>query len=83
MKAAGEDDWDAAADFRICSGEWRYSQTTEYSLETEVGSSRWAVRMNDFPDEPLYTLFVDGEEIIDFNDWPSGWKERPSPFRPG
>jgi len=84
MKIAGEDDWDAAAAYRACDGEWRYcADTTEYLLETQVGAHRWMVRMNDFPDEPLYTLFIEGEAIIDFNDWPKGWKDRPSPWQQG
>jgi hypothetical protein len=31
------------------------------------------LRMNDFPDEPLWTLFYKGESI-DFNDTPFVWK---------
>lgn len=35
----------------------------------------WSIRINDFPDEPLYTLIVDGREIIHFNDWPAEWRK--------
>lgn len=31
------------------------------------------IRMNDFPDEPLYTLIEMDEDIIHFNDWPENW----------
>ena len=31
------------------------------------------IRMNDFPDEPLYTLIADGVEVIHFNEWPVNW----------
>lgn len=31
------------------------------------------IRMNDFPEQPLYTLFLDGQAVADFDDWPSGW----------
>jgi hypothetical protein len=31
------------------------------------------LRMNDFPDEPLWTLFYKGDSI-DFDDTPSVWK---------
>jgi hypothetical protein len=80
---AAEDDWKAAADFRNCDAKWRYADCVEFILVAEVGSSQWSIRLNDFPSEPLYTLFVDGREIVDFNDWPSGWKDRPDPFQPG
>lgn len=38
-----------------------------------VDGRDWCVRMNNFPDEPLYTLIIDNEEILHFNDWPSLW----------
>ena len=39
-----------------------------------VHSELWAVRVNDFPDYPhLYTLLRDGDEIGDFDEWPSAW----------
>ncbi len=31
------------------------------------------LRMNDFPDEQLYTLFADGKSVAEFDDWPSRW----------
>jgi len=31
------------------------------------------LRLNDFPEEPMYTLFVDGETIESFDEWPSIW----------
>ena len=47
----------------------------------EVGRPRWLgfhngekceLRMNDFPDEPLYTLFWQGQSM-DFDNTPSRW----------
>jgi predicted DNA-binding protein (UPF0251 family) len=29
--------------------------------------------VNDFPDEQLFTLFVDGQEQESFDDWPAAW----------
>lgn len=34
---------------------------------------RLVVRMNDFPDNDAYTLFVAGNEIANFNNWPESW----------
>ena len=39
----------------------------------EREASVWTIRINDFPEEPLYTLLVDGEEILHFDDWPHFW----------
>ena len=33
------------------------------------------IRMNDFPDEPLYTLIIGDVEIINFNEWPVKWRK--------
>jgi hypothetical protein len=44
-----------------------------------VDGALWTIRMNDFPDEPLYTLFIDSVEVMHFDDWPSSgpWGIRP------
>ncbi|MFI2429778.1 hypothetical protein ACH5A7_37890 [Streptomyces sp. NPDC018955] len=35
---------------------------------------RWIVlRLNDFPEHPLYTLFVDAQHVDDFDDAPDNW----------
>jgi hypothetical protein len=38
-------------------------------FEAAVADSRWLVRLNDFPDEPLYTLLIDDTETLHFEDW--------------
>ena len=38
-----------------------------------VGAGTWTVRVNDFPEEHLYTLYVDGEELGSFDAWPRQW----------
>jgi hypothetical protein len=32
------------------------------------------IRINDFPDDHLYTLIVDSKEMVSFDDWPKLWK---------
>ena len=47
-----------------------------------VEGSRWTIRLNDFPDEPLFTLMISGQAVLHFDDWPEwpgGWGVRP-PF---
>lgn len=36
----------------------------------------WILELGDFPDEPLYALYVDGARVGHFNDWPSRWPPR-------
>lgn len=61
--------------------EWRTASGAERYImfEASVDGHRWTARLNDFPDEPLWTLFIDGGEILHFDDWPTVWGARP-PF---
>ena len=34
---------------------------------------RWEARINDFPDEYMYSLSIDGALVGDFNEWPEAW----------
>ncbi len=45
----------------------------EFPYRATVDSEEWTVRLNEFPDEPLYTLLIEGEEFTDFDDWPPTW----------
>lgn len=54
--------------------EWRDTGDPERPWEAEVEGERWTVRLNDFPEEPLYTLLVDGAPAGDFHDWPERWR---------
>lgn len=53
---------------------FRETGSAEYPLETEWGGKTWRLRLNDFPEEPLYTLFVDGQEIGSYDTLPRAWR---------
>ncbi len=42
----------------------------------EINGEKYELRMNDFPDEPLYTISYKGMEL-DFDDAPKIWKIPP------
>ncbi len=42
-----------------------------YAASVEAES--WVVRLNDFPDEDLYTLLKDGRDAGSFDEWPDAW----------
>jgi hypothetical protein len=44
-------------------------------LSVDLDNDRWVIRLNDFPDEPCYTLLINGVDVIHFNDWPVAWKK--------
>ena len=56
---------------------WEVTEAINLPLRAEVHGHECFIRVNDFPDEPLYTLLVDGEEVRDMDEWPVGWP-RPS-----
>jgi len=67
-------------DPRLLESPILFSRTddSEYPLRAEVNGKVWTVRVNDFPEAPMYTLTVDGTEVIDFDNWPEKWG-RPGP----
>ena len=53
---------------------WGTTGNPDVPWKTEVDGNSWQVRLNDFPDEVMYTLMVNGEVAGDFHDWPKGWE---------
>ena len=56
------------------SVEWLRTGDAEYPWRTEVDGQEWLIRVNDFPDNVLYSLMVDGAEVKGIDDWPAAWK---------
>lgn len=54
---------------------WFNTEDAEYPLVSNVNEECWRIRINDFPEEPLYTLFIEKRLVVSFNDWPSSWKK--------
>jgi uncharacterized protein YjaG (DUF416 family) len=52
---------------------WTKTSDTAQPWEVEVDGQCWRVCINDFPDEIMYTLLVNGVVVGDFHDWPAAW----------
>ena len=52
---------------------WRQTTNPEVPWQAEFNGNSLALRLNDFPDEPLYTLLVNDNPLGDFDDWPAAW----------
>ncbi len=52
---------------------WKQSDDPYYPYEAHIGTEKYVIRLNDFPVEHLYTLLVNGTEVISFDDWPEKW----------
>jgi len=63
---------------------WTRGDDLEMPWGALVDGQTWRVRLNDFPDEPMYALLVDGVPVGDFHDWPEAWtsSDRPVVERP-
>ena len=46
---------------------WNITGNVEVPWQTEVDGKTWQVRLNDFPDEPMYTLLIGGEAAWGFS----------------
>lgn len=52
---------------------WRKNADPEYPFAAIIDGEQCLIRLNDFPEEHLYTLLADGVVVADFDDWPVTW----------
>jgi len=53
---------------------WSSTDSAEYPFKANVGGVEYKVRVNDFPEEAMYSVIGNGEVIGDFDDWPFIWE---------
>ena len=41
----------------------------------KIDGADWKIRLNNFPEEPMYTLNIDQKNVLHFNDWPKNWRK--------
>lgn len=58
---------------------WDLADDDELSYCAAVDGHELAIRTGDFPDEPMYLLYVDGQELYTLDDWPSQWLKPSGP----
>lgn len=52
---------------------WERTTDPNHPFAAEFEDEKYVIRLNDFPDEHLYTLIVNGKEVISFDDWSAKW----------
>lgn len=52
---------------------WVKTDRAEFPYTAEVKGQTWLIRINNFPEEPLYTLLIENQEIGSFDDWSTVW----------
>ena len=53
---------------------WDTTDDLENPWVAEVDGERWQIRLNDFPDDFMYSLVIDDKGIGGFHDWPETWR---------
>jgi hypothetical protein len=53
---------------------WAKTEQAEFPYLAEINGQSWQIRINDFPEQPLYTLFVGNQEIGSFDQWSHTWQ---------
>ncbi len=66
-----------AINHRMVEVHWTATNDPARPYSAEIGNDEWTIRINDFPDERLYTLLVNGQEAESFDDWPDCWERPP------
>lgn len=61
--------------------DWKRTADPRHPFAAKFESEKCVIRLNDFPDEHLYTLIVDGEDVVAFDDWSPSWN-RPAKAKP-
>lgn len=56
--------------------DWRQTGNNYFPWAAKVGGEWWVLRLNDFPDHPLYTFFVAGQRRFDVDDLPGRWRQQ-------
>jgi hypothetical protein len=53
---------------------WKATNNLDHPWAAAVDGEHWQVRLNDFPDDFMYTLVIEGTAAGDFHDWPATWQ---------
>jgi hypothetical protein len=52
---------------------WKETSNPVFPLRAAFEGDELRLRLNNFPLEPLYTLFVNDKEVMDLDDLPANW----------
>jgi hypothetical protein len=53
--------------------QWTSNDDAEFPYRATVEGVPLSIRINDFPDQSLYSLFERGVDLGFLDDWPSAW----------
>ncbi|MCP4460812.1 MAG: hypothetical protein GY816_22735 [Cytophagales bacterium] len=56
---------------------WRKTDDCEFPYVADGQHEQMKIRVNDFPEEPLYSLVINDVVLCDFDQWPLHWHKTP------
>lgn len=74
-----EELWLTAQELYLSSVIWRQINSLVFHWEVVMHGHVFTIRVNDFPEDPLFTLFIDGKAVMNLEDWPDLWNPVPNP----
>jgi hypothetical protein len=66
----------------LASPQWRRTGNVYFPVAAAVDGTWWVLRINNYPDHPVWTLFVDGVRRFDIDDTPPTWGQPYDPTAP-
>ena len=54
---------------------WQKTDDVEFPYISIRENEKRKIRLNDFPQEPMYSLLINDEVICDFDDFPINWEK--------
>jgi hypothetical protein len=72
----------AVKDYLDISIAWEKGNDPESPYVAEIEGEQFLIRLNDFPDEHLYTPLIGGVAVADFDDWLENWRRRKGALLP-
>lgn len=54
--------------------QWKKSNDAEYPYEASLDGRHLKIKLNNFPENSMYSLLIDEKFVVDFDDWPVNWK---------
>lgn len=52
---------------------WESTGDAVHPYRSRSGTQLLLIRLGDFPEESVYALVVDGEDVVEFDNWPATW----------
>lgn len=58
---------------------WKATGDLDFPWEADIEGKAGRIRLNDFPDELMYSLLIGDTVVSEFNNWPKAWQRANDP----